>query len=172
MICGNNEQVILTKTLNNLRNALVKVRKRVGVSHRIVAVTVNHVGINKVGEAQTVKVFAGSLNSLLNSVCVAGGELKLGHATMSKDVINLANRKNIKAVLFKAIKHGWTRWLKREVMTARSALVWPLPLKRTSNNASNTVLTLQNLARNAAILIEFLGTYHVLMSSNLENRIC
>ena len=134
--------------------------------------TVNHVGINKVGEAQTVEVFAGSLNSFLNSVCIAGSELKLSHATVSKDVINLANRKNVKAVLFKAIKHSWARWLKREVMTARSTLVWPLPLKRTSNNASNTVLTLKNLARNAAILIEFLGTYHVLMCSNLENRIC
>ena len=134
--------------------------------------TVNHVSINKVGEAQTVEVFTSSLNSLLNSVCIAGSKLKLCHATVSKDVINLANRKNVKAVLFKAIKHSWTCWLKREVMTARSALVWPLPLKRTSNNASNTVLTLKNLACNAAIFIEFLGTYHVLMSSNLENRIC
>ena len=134
--------------------------------------TVNHIGINKVGEAQTVEVFAGSLNSLLNSVCIAGSKLKLCHATVSKDVINLTNRKNVKAVLFKTIKHSWTRWLKREVMTTRSALVWPLSLKRTSNNASNAVLTLKNLARNAAIFIEFLGTYHVLMSSNLENRIC
>ena len=68
--------------------------------------TVNHVGINKVGEAQTVEVFAGSFNSFLNSVCIAGSELKLSHATVSKDVINLANGKNIKAVLFKTIKHS------------------------------------------------------------------
>ena len=87
---------------------------------------------------------------------------------MRKDVVNLTDGKHVKAVVLQLIQHGGACWFKREVMAARSACIGPLTLKRTGDYASNAMLALKNLARNATILIERLNGNNILVSSNLK----
>ena len=70
VVGGNHKQIILAKTCHNLRELLVKIRKRLGISVHIIAVTINHVRIHQIGETQTVEIFMRCLNGFFNTLGV------------------------------------------------------------------------------------------------------
>ena len=52
MICGNHQQIVVAHRLLNLRQAGVEFFERAGIAGDIVAMAVEHIEINQVGEDQ------------------------------------------------------------------------------------------------------------------------
>ena len=94
------------------------------------------------------------------------------YPAVGKDVVDLANGEHVLARVLEHVEHRGARGLQREVMPARGAhVVWPVPRVGARDDAGDAVLAREDLARDAAVLVELLGGHHVLVRRNLEDAV-
>ena len=173
MVGTDHEQVVLAKAGQQLWELAVEVGDGLGVANGVVAVAVDHVGVHQVGEAQAVEVARGALDGLVDALGVAGGEDVVGHAAVGEDVVDLAHGQHVVAVLLELVEHGGAGRLEREVVAARGALEVARVGAHVGarDDAGHAVVAGEDLAGDAAVLVELLHGHEVLVGGDLEHAV-
>src|SRR5262245_18796186 len=167
MRSSNHKQIVTVHALLNLRQPPVKRLERPGVAFYVVAVTVQHVKIDKVNKNQSFACLFQCLDGLIKASAIVTSRQLLRGASMAKDRSDLANRHYFKTGGFHSVQHGGVRRFYRIVPAGFcSAKCARCPDKRPCNNPAYLIRAGQEPARRLAPSIElchrndfFVGRY-------------
>ena len=73
--------------------------------------TVEHIKINQIDKAESVKILLGVFGGAPHAVGIAGGKYVIGNALAGKNIVNLSDRQGIQTGIPNGVQHGLSRRL-------------------------------------------------------------
>ena len=129
MVCRDHQHVPLFQVCKDLRQRAVEHGERFGIAVYIVAVTVQHIEIDEIHEAQAAEGTACELQQAGNPLLVAGGENMGGVAAPGEDIVDFADGQHIEARALHDVEHRVGGRRKRKIVAAHGAGERPFALK-------------------------------------------
>ncbi len=173
VVGGDDQQIFIPHEGLNLRQLLIKVLQCLSKAFRIVTVTVSHVVVHQIGEAQAIKILAHIVKPSFNAGRVSGSVIGAGQSLMIKNVLNFAYAKAFHAGSLHLVQQRFANGRQGEIPTAgRAGEVAGFAYERTGNDTANTELTLQHFPSNGAEAVQLLAGIQAFVAGNLEHAVC
>ena len=173
MVGSNHNQILFSQLFHKLGKPLIEFVQSQGIAINISAMTINHIEINQIDKAQTVEVLVGIVHCMFQTIGIGGVVNMLGSTLTGKDVVDLTNRNGVQTICLNDIQQGILGRFQRIVVTVGGTLktVYCIAYERTGDDTTHTMLTLQQLSCDVAILVQLVNGHHFFMRCNLENRV-
>ena len=172
MIGGEDEQVVVAQELQPARDALVDAAQRPGEAVEVVAVTVDLIGLDQVGEHEAVVEPGDQLGRLVQGPRVGRARMLDVDAHSREQLAHLADRVHGDAVALELLQIAAHRWGQRVVPAAVGALEGAVRAgERPRDDPAHGVLAGHPLADPPADRIELLRTDDVHVRRDLEHRV-
>ena len=173
MVSGDHEHIVLTHLGHKLAQLAVKHRSCFGIAVHITAVSISHIKVHQVHEAQAFEVLVHDLQCLFHAIHIVLVDAQgTANAATGEDIGNLAYADGFKPLALQGIHHGVPGGIQGEVMATGSALVvGEFAYIGAGNDPAYAVLTLQNLTGSLAVVVKLLHRHISFVSSNLEHAV-
>ena len=168
VVCRYDKNIVFLHQFKNFSEPLVKFRHSTCITRNVISVSVNHIKIDKIYKAKTVKVTLHNSIKLIHSVGVAYRGIAFRKSDTCKNIVYFAYGYCIKSVILKQ-RGNCIRWRdKRKVVASGRTLEGMNTLKWTCNYTADTVLTLKHFTSNLAVFIKRFYRHNVLMCGDLK----
>ena len=172
MVGRDHEDVIGAHVRKELRQPLIEGGQRLRITVDIVSMSIKHIVVHQIDEAEPLKVPALILQGTLHSFRVSRSIDMLRNSLSGEDIKDFTHRDHVITLFLQLVQHVYGRRFNGKVMTAgRSHIMAAFPFKGTGDHPAHPVLSGENLPGDPAVFVQSFRRHDFFMGRDLEHAV-